>query len=154
VSPAGERWSATARQQKTGIEFETVVLGQSDTGGFIDLSSHRLRGNCRVVVARADYDSGFQETAGPVDVSVVLLDLALSDGTRVRVVPKVLRSRTAHRWLRGLRWLSVFLAPGTEIIGAKAFNRRGHVVTRLRPRRGELLCRKGSHRTLKMDGTP
>lgn len=109
-SPAGERWRVGASRHGRYVGFETTVVGQPDAGAFLDVGARRLRGGCRALIGTADYVSGWQEIAGPVDRSVHRLEIPLADGRKVSVAPPLLRtsSRHAHAWLRGFRWASVF----------------------------------------------
>jgi hypothetical protein len=123
------------------VEFQTEVAGQPDTGGFTDIPRPTLRSRCRAHLGTADYDSGWQEIAGPVDVSVVWVDLRLRGGRHVGAAPRPLHGRGTHPWLRGFRWMSAFLPRSSRVTGVSAYNARGRVVTRARSHGGLFLCR-------------
>jgi hypothetical protein len=145
ISPAGERWRVgAARVGQRKVEFETTVAGQPDTGGFQGVGTHRLLGDCRALIGTAEYDSGWQQIAGPVDRSVRRLEVMLADARKVSVAPALPRagSRRNHRWLRGFRWASLFLPHNGAPIAATAFDRHGRTVTRLHEHQGLLLCRR------------
>jgi hypothetical protein len=116
------------------------VSGQPDTGGATEVPG-RIRDGCRTALDSADYDSGWEQVAGPVDVSVVWVDLRLRDGRHVGAAPEPLRSRRSHPWLRGFRWMSAFLPRGSEAVAATAYDSRGRRVTRAPSDQGLFLCR-------------
>jgi hypothetical protein len=139
-SPAGERWTVGAHHPRAGgVDFHTLVSGQPESGGTTTVPSLR-GGRCRTALDSAAYDSGWQQVAGPVDVSVVWVDLRLRDGRHVGAAPQPLRTRRSHRWLRGFRWMSAFLPRGSEAVAASGYDSRGRLVTRARSDQGIFLC--------------
>jgi hypothetical protein len=95
---------------------------------------------CRAALGSAGYDSGWGQVAGPVDVSVVWVDLRLRDGRHLSVAPRPLHGRRSHYWLRGFRWMSAFVPRGSEAVAASAYDSHGRRVTRTRSDQGLFLC--------------
>jgi hypothetical protein len=140
-SPVGERWTVTASRSAGFVEFQSNVARQPDAGGTTSVPARRARGRCRAFLGTTDYASRWQQIGGPVDRSVVWIDVRLRDGRHFGTAPRPARSRRGHRWLRGFRWTSLFLPPGARAIRARAFDARGRVVTRMRSDRGLFVCR-------------
>jgi hypothetical protein len=124
------------------VSFETRVAGQPDTGGSTQVPARIGRSTCRAALGTAEYDSGWQEAAGPADVSVVWVDVELRDGRHYGAAPRLALSRRVHPWLARFRWVSLFLPRSSTAVRATAFDAHGRVVTRARSDQGLFICRR------------
>jgi hypothetical protein len=141
-SPAGEAWRVDAYRLGRTVFFDTSVRGQPDNGLTISVRRRGLLGPCRAALLSGDYRSGWHEVSGPVDRSVVRVDVGLLEGGHLRVTPRLAPARVRHvrRWLRPFRWASLFAAKEQTPVSVTAFDREGKVVTRLHQDRGLFLC--------------